>query len=98
MRFWPLLLLALACGAPSPALSPPAADPPAAKRIAPSRDYPLTACVVSEQPLDSQRDRRGLLYEAREVQVCCETCQSRFQAEPEAYMPRFLRWMKEVGR
>ncbi|GJM21388.1 MAG: hypothetical protein DHS20C15_13030 [Planctomycetota bacterium] len=46
--------------------------------------YPLTTCIVSEEPLDEPA--KEILYGTRLVRVCCKGCVKEFHANP----PRIL--------
>lgn len=48
--------------------------------------YPLTTCVVSEEPLNSMGDPVIFQYEGREVRFCCKDCKKDFLKDPAKYL------------
>lgn len=48
--------------------------------------YPLTTCVVSDEPLDSMGNAVIFSYEGREVRFCCKDCKKDFLKDPEKYL------------
>lgn len=52
----------------------------------PSGSYPLTTCLVTDEPLGG----RGVAYtyNGREVQFCCPGCSATFAKSPEKYLAK----------
>ncbi|MCC5021488.1 MAG: hypothetical protein J6386_01120 [Candidatus Synoicihabitans palmerolidicus] len=79
----------LVCLSTSSAL---AADQSTGKTPAePEPPYPLTTCVVSNEPLGIMGDSVIYYYKAkgqpdRELRFCCERCQGRFENNPAKYL------------
>ena len=48
--------------------------------------YPLTTCVVSDEPLNSMGDPVIFNYEGREVRFCCKDCKKDFLKDPAKYL------------
>lgn len=74
--------LCLALGLPNAALAADgkATDPKAAK----PRPYLLKMCLVSDEKLDPGDP--VILYQGREIIVCCEGCKKDFAKDPEKYL------------
>ena len=51
-----------------------------------AKPYPLTTCIVTDEPLDSMGDPVVFTYKDREIKVCCSPCKTDFLAEPEKYL------------
>ncbi len=55
--------------------------------------YPLTTCVVSDEPLGEMGDVVYYTYKAdgqsdREVRFCCKMCIARFKKDPASYLAK----------
>jgi hypothetical protein len=66
--------------------TPPAA--PSAPGGAKAGDYPLTTCVVSDEPLGSMGDPVVFTHEGQEVRLCCGKCRKSFDADPAKYLAK----------
>ncbi|MGP1309344.1 MAG: hypothetical protein ACTS27_04010 [Phycisphaerales bacterium] len=51
-----------------------------------SKDYPLTTCVVSGEPLDSMGHMVERVYANRLVRFCCPPCTLEFEKNPAKYL------------
>jgi YHS domain-containing protein len=51
-----------------------------------SKSYPLTTCVVTDEPLGSMGDTIDLVYKNRLVRFCCEGCIDEFNSDPATYI------------
>jgi hypothetical protein len=60
-----------------------AADAPSTKPA-----YPLTTCVVSGEKLGAMGDPVIMMYEGREVRLCCSNCEKEFKADPAKFMKK----------
>lgn len=58
------------------------------KKPAPAAAYPLSVCVVSDEPLGSMGDPHVIQYEGREVKFCCAGCEKDFRKDPQRYMKK----------
>ena len=65
-----------------------ATESPGLTKIEPSADYPLTTCVVSDEPLDAMGGPIAFTYEGEEVQFCCKGCVDEFEDSPETYLAK----------
>ena len=50
--------------------------------------YPLDVCIVSGEPLGSMGDPVVLVHEGQEIKFCCDSCQPKFEANPEKYLSK----------
>jgi len=83
-----LAVLALTIGCSKDDSAPNAATPATPQQTAPSEEYPLDVCVVSDQKLGSMGDPIVITHEGREVRFCCAGCVARFRAEPAKYLAK----------
>ena len=72
-RLIPLLMLGL------PAMA-------ASATSAPAVPYPLTTCIVMDEPLDSMGGAVAIVHEGREIKFCCRGCITRFQKDPAKFL------------
>ena len=78
--FRTVLLLAVACATGCLTSDKVATGSPAAK----PRPYVLSMCLVSDEKL--AKGDPLIIYQGREIRVCCEGCVKDFQKEPEKYL------------
>lgn len=55
--------------------------------VEPSPGYDRTSCLVCGEPLPALANRVAVLYQGREVQLSCENCLPKFEADPGKYLP-----------
>ncbi len=67
-------------------------DTPAANTAESGDDYPLTTCVVSNEPLGA--DPVVVTHEETEVRLCCQGCVRTFNADP----AKFVAALKDAGQ
>ncbi len=53
-----------------------------------SAPYPLTTCVVTDEPLGGHGKPYDHVYEGRLVRFCCKGCIDDFNKEPRKYMAK----------
>ena len=51
------------------------------------KPYPLTKCVVSEEPLDAGKTYT-FVRDGQEVKLCCKDCLPEFEKDPKKYMAK----------
>jgi len=54
--------------------------------VAPSKDYPISFCVVSREDLMTDGQPVAVACGGVEVQFCCDHCVAKFRANPEKYL------------
>jgi len=52
----------------------------------PVQPYPLTICLVGGDELGKMGDPEVLVYEGREIKVCCGACVASFKEDPARYL------------
>ena len=52
------------------------------------KPYPLTTCLVTDEPLGSRNDDRTIFHGDQEVTVCCAACLMSFKLSPEKYLAK----------
>lgn len=60
----------------------------------PVKPYPLNICLVGGDELGKMGDPEVLVYEGREIKVCCGACVESFKKDP----ARYLRILEEAER
>lgn len=50
--------------------------------------YPLTLCIVTDEPLGSMGDAFNYYHEDTLVRMCCDHCLEGFQEDPEKYLAK----------
>lgn len=58
------------------------------KFVTPSKDYPLTTCVVTGEDLHEDGEPVAILWEGTEVQFCCPDCVEKFAKNPAPYLAK----------
>jgi YHS domain-containing protein len=58
------------------------------KRVKPSADYPLNACLITGEELGDVADRVAFSYDGTEVQFCCPGCAKKFEKNPAPYLAK----------
>jgi hypothetical protein len=53
-----------------------------------TRPYPLKTCVVSDKTLGVMGEPVVLMFEGREVRLCCSGCEKPFAKEPAKYLKK----------
>jgi YHS domain-containing protein len=51
-------------------------------------DYPLTVCVVSDEPLGEMGETVNVVYNNRLVRFCCKGCVEDFKEEPTPFLEK----------
>jgi YHS domain-containing protein len=52
------------------------------------KPYPLSTCIVSDEPLDESRRPISIVYQGQEVKVCCRECRADFKNSPEEFLKK----------
>lgn len=65
--------------------TPPAPD---AEQLASAKPYPLTTCIVSDEPLGSMGEPIVRVHEGQQVKFCCAGCVESFNAEPATFLAK----------
>ncbi|MCG8600345.1 MAG: hypothetical protein MI807_09415 [Verrucomicrobiales bacterium] len=52
------------------------------------KPYPLTTCLVTDEPLGSRNDDRTVFHGDQEVKVCCAACLMSFKLSPDKYLAK----------
>jgi len=74
---------------PSAAASEKKAEKPAASQsITAAKPYPLSTCVVSDEPLGSMGDTIVEVYQGQTIKFCCKGCIKDFHADPDRYLAK----------
>jgi YHS domain-containing protein len=52
------------------------------------KPYPLSTCIVSDEPLDDSRHPLSVVHQGQEVKVCCRECRADFKRNPEEFLKK----------
>jgi len=52
------------------------------------KPYPLSTCIVSDEPLDESRHPISLVHQGQEVKVCCRECRADFKRNPDEFLKK----------
>jgi hypothetical protein len=52
------------------------------------KPYPLKTCITDDEKLGSMGDPVVLVYEGREIKLCCEGCKPDFKKDPAKYIKK----------
>lgn len=52
------------------------------------KPYPLTTCIVSDEPLDSMGGPVTIIHEDQEIKFCCGHCIRPFRQDPPKYLKK----------
>jgi hypothetical protein len=58
------------------------------KEKAPPKPYPLTTCIVSDEPLNSMGGPVTIVHEGQEIKFCCGHCVKPFRQDPPKYLKK----------
>lgn len=92
MKLLPILAVASLCllpscekanHAPSPASGGSGAGE--AADASGAKPYPLTTCIVQDEPLGSMGKPVSVVHEGQEYKFCCRSCIPEFEEEPAKY-------------
>jgi hypothetical protein len=53
-----------------------------------TKPYPLKTCLVTDNDLGSMGDEQSFIHEGREIKICCEPCQKKFNKNPSKFMAK----------
>jgi hypothetical protein len=60
--------------------------------------YPLTTCVVADDPLDAMGEPVNVVVKNRLFRLCCESCQMDITADPAKFFGKLDAAMAAAGR
>ncbi|MFM8364873.1 MAG: hypothetical protein ACKOAS_06940 [Verrucomicrobiota bacterium] len=52
------------------------------------KPYPLTTCIVSDEPIDSMGKGISIMHEGQEIKLCCRECKGEFKADPDKFLKK----------
>jgi Cu+-exporting ATPase len=61
------------------------------------RPYPLSVCLVSDEPLGAHGPPHAFVHEGREIKLCCAGCLNAFHQDPAKFLQKLDRTAGEPG-
>lgn len=58
------------------------------KSASSTKPYPLSTCIVSDEPLESMGGSITKIHQGQEVKFCCKGCVKEFNASPEEFLSK----------
>lgn len=60
------------------------------------KPYPLTTCIVSDEPLGAMGDPVTLVFEGQTYAFCCKPCTRKFNKDPAAHAAKLAAKVAEM--